>query len=194
MSEKKACALNKDDAYNILDTINMWINNCDTKVSIVLGFYATIITIALSTDFIDIQYSILSYAVENVNFWYGLYLSFYIITIIGFLVGVFLLLKVIVPRILLKPKSSQKKNNQKDFKSIMFYASICNNYSDFDCYKKKVYETHDECDILEDLLFQIHSVALICTGKFKFQKIGLITSIAFAFAFIILVIIGILFI
>ena len=79
MDKKKKSALTKEDAFNVLDTINMWINNCDTKVSIILGFYAAIITIALSTDFIDIQSSIWSYAIENINFWYGLYLFFYIL-------------------------------------------------------------------------------------------------------------------
>ena len=49
----KNSVLSKDDANKALDNINMWINNCDTKTSIILGFYATIITICFTTDFLD---------------------------------------------------------------------------------------------------------------------------------------------
>ncbi len=189
MIKDKTCALKKEDAFHTLDTINMWINNCDTKVSIILGFYATIITIALSTDFIDLQSSIWSHSIKNINFWYGLYLSLYTIAVIGFFVGVFYLLKVILPRIILKPNG---KKTKKDFKSIMFYASIKEHYLDFDCYKKKVYKTYDEEEIFEDLLFQIHSAGIICANKFKFQKIGLVISALSIFCFALLVVVGII--
>ena len=74
----------------------------------------------------------------------------------------------------------------------MFYESIKEHYLDFGSYKKKVYKTYDEEKIFEDLLFQIHSAAIICANKFKFQKIGLVMSALSIFCFALLVVVGII--
>lgn len=189
MAKDDKSSFKKEVAFHTLDTINMWINNCDMKVSIILGFYAAIITVALSTDFINLQSSIWSYSIKNINFWYGIYLALYTIAVVCFFVGLLYLLNVILPRIIIKPTGKKASDG---FKSIMFYESIKKYYWNFDAYKTKVHKTYDEEDIVDDLLFQIHSAAIICANKFKFQKIGLRLSAVSFYCFSLLVVVGII--
>ena len=47
MNNKK---FNHDDAYKTLETINMWINNVDTKAATVLGIVGVAFSIVFSSD------------------------------------------------------------------------------------------------------------------------------------------------
>lgn len=49
--EKLKDMFTRDDAYKTLETINMWINNCDTKTSVVLSGVGVVATIILSSDY-----------------------------------------------------------------------------------------------------------------------------------------------
>ncbi len=185
MCDKK-CALTKDDANKALDNINMWINSCDTKSSIVLGFYATIITICLSTDFVDVQSKIITYFFDNISFLTILYLVFHFGAILAFVAGIIELLKVIVPRIILKTASGER------FDSLLFYGSIAKNTPTYEQYRKKLKKYDDEEDIINDLLFQVHSAAMICNKKFHYQKIGLIFTTISVLIFGVTTVIGML--
>lgn len=185
MSDKR-CALTKDDANKALDNINMWINSCDTKSSIVLGFYATIITICLSTDFVKVQSEIITDFLKNINFWVILYIIAHFGAIFAFVIGIIELLKVIVPRIILKTASEEK------FESLLFYGSIAKNAPTYEQYCKKIKKYDDEEDIIKDLLFQVHSAAMICNKKFHHQKIGLVLTTISVLIFGVTTVIGIL--
>lgn len=184
MGDKKI-ALTKDDANKALDNINMWINSCDTKSSIVLGFYATIITICLSTDFVDVQSKIVTYLFDNISFLVILYIIVHFGAILSFIIGIIELLKVIVPRIILKTTSGEQ------FNSLLFYGSIAKNTPTYEQYCKKIKKI-DEEDIINDLLFQVHSAAMICDKKFHYQKIGLVLTTISVLVFGVTTVIGIL--
>ena len=57
--------LKKEDLYHILDTINMWINNCDTKASIILGIIGVVFSIVFSSDYIRIVKRILEKSLSS---------------------------------------------------------------------------------------------------------------------------------
>lgn len=167
----KKCVLTKDDANKALDNINMWINSCDTKTSIVLGFYAAIITICLSTDFVNLQTDILTYFFDDVNFFKVIYIILHLGAILTFGIGIIELLRVVLPRIVLKTNSNEK------FNSLLFYGSIAHNFPVYSKYQEEVSKITSEERLLDDLLFQVHSAAIICNKKFFLQKIGLILTI-----------------
>lgn len=187
--------LKKDDAFKTLDTINMWINNCDTKASVVLGCIGVVSSILLSSDIVRIIKQIIEKAFSNFNdvgmFFYNL---FFIAGISFCILGVLFIVLCITPKIYLGtvkkmiPKCLRKKlgkfiankkkkklaNSSKAAqKSIMFYGSIAlKSYKD---YMDRIEECSLEYDdVMKDLVFQIHSAACICNAKFKRFKVGLI--------------------
>lgn len=162
----------KDDAYKTLDTVNMWINNCDTKVSIILGIYGVLISIFLSSDYVSKILELLHKAIDNPSFCDISYLVVLSFSVALFLIGLCNLIRVIVPRIIL---GTNKKTGNDKFDSIMFYGSIAQIES-FDKYCEKV-NTVDDSKILKDLLFQIYSASDICNKKFRRQKSGVLFSL-----------------
>lgn len=184
MSERRSI-FTKDDANKALDNINMWIGNCDSKVSILLGLYAAIITIALSTDFLEIQSDIVTKIITNTNCVKVIYGIFYFGTIVVFLVGVILLIKVVTPRIILGTETEEK------FNSVIFFSSIAKNNISYEEYREKVSNIIDDKQILDDLLFQVYSAASICEEKFKNQKWGLLLSTIAIILFFIETVVGV---
>ena len=58
-----------EDAYKILDNINTWIVNSDTKASIILGLIGVLFTIIFSNlDFINILIKIIDKIFNNILF------------------------------------------------------------------------------------------------------------------------------
>ena len=152
----KCVVFTKDDANKALDNINMWINNCDTKVSVILGLYAVIFTIGVSTDFLNLHKTIINSILSNPSVGNVIFGILFLITIVAFVVGLLILIKVLIPNII------TKKDNNKKFESVTFYGSIAENFSEYKTFRKKVYEIKDEKQILDDLLFQVYSAAKIC--------------------------------
>lgn len=167
--DKIKSVFTKEDANKALDNVNMWINNCDTKTSIILGFYAIIVTICFSTDLLNIQIRIFSYFLKDICFFKIIYIIIHLATFLIFIIGIIELLKVIIPRIILKTQSG-------NYNSILFYGSIAKNTPTYEKYCEEVRKITDQKDILNDLLFQIHSASIICNKKFYYQKIGLILT------------------
>ncbi len=184
MKENKT-VFTKEDANKALDNINMWIGNCDTKTSIILGFYAAIVTICLSTDFLDIQSNIFAYFFKDLTVIKVIYIIVHLGAILVFVFGIIELLRVIVPRIILKA------NSKENFKSLLFYGSIAEITPTYEKYCEEVAKIKNEQEILDDLLFQVHSAAIICNKKFHYQKIGLFLTTISMIIFFITTIIGI---
>lgn len=183
MSHNK-CVLTKDDANKALDNINMWITNCDTKTSIVLAFYVAIIALCFSTDFFDIQCDIFDFCFQDICCLKIVYFIVHLGSIITFVIGIIALLIVIIPKIIYKTEPT------KEFKSVLFYASIAKHTPTYSEYLKSVRKVKDEKQLLNDILFQVHSAALICARKFCYQKIGLILTMVSSIVFFISTIIG----
>lgn len=200
----------KDDAYRTLDTINMWINNCDTKTSIVLGSIGVLSTIILSSDYAVVIKNIIENAFANFNGWNIVFVIIFIFSALSCVTGLYFFVSSITPRIILnvkrgcknkkrKSKNQKRKSknkcqtvnnnnkNQETYSSIMFYGIIAlKEYSVFKTEVKNKSETFDE--IMEDLVFQIHSAARICNSKFKkFQKGMYFFGIGFFVAIILLI-------
>lgn len=167
----------REDAYKTLDTINMWINNCDTKASIILGSIGVIATIFLSSDYARIMKRVIENSVVNINFWKIIYIVILFIAIVCCGIGILYFVLCITPNIILNTKSFDaiiKKNKDKDnFDSIMFYGSI--SLFDYKSYQEKVKIRCDNFDdVMRDLTFQIYSAACICNLKFVRLKKGII--------------------
>ena len=177
--------MDKDDAYKTLDTVNMWINNCDTKVSVILGIYGVIISLAFSLDYISKIKAIFIKFNQNHLFLRYPYFIVAIISVVLIFVGIYKLLKVIIPRIIL----GAKKNG--DFDSIMFFGNVAK-FESYKSYCKKVGLATSE-SVLDDILFQIYAASKICNTKFKNQKIGLVLSLSGIVTLLVILIIGYLF-
>lgn len=163
-----------DDAYKKLEMINQWINNLDSKSSIVLGLVGIIITIIFTnTSFVDDIIRIISRISKHMIFSDILYIIFFIISIILCLYGIWSLIKVLVPTIRIK--------NVK-IKSYLFFGSIAQ-YSNYKEYKDKYLKANDD-DIIDDLLNQIYQNSIICNKKYinftnglKYFLLGLLSSL-----------------
>ena len=159
---------NKDDAYKILDTVNMWIANCDTKASVFIASVGVICSIAVSSDLLGIVINVIGASLcfdklmmipFNLLLWLSLF---------SILLGLFFLVKVILPQIL---NFYFKANGEKKrFDSFMFYGTVAKkNYED---YCSQIEKIKNDDLIIKDLLFQINSASKICDSKFRNFKKG----------------------
>lgn len=147
---------NIDDAYKKLEMINQWINNSDSKSSIVLGLVGILFTIVFTdTNFINNIERIISEISEHIIFSDVLYIIFFIISIVCCLYGIWSLIKVLVPTI--------KSKNMK-IKSYLFFGSIAQ-YSNYKEYKDEYLKANDD-DIIDDLLNQIYQNSIISNKKY----------------------------
>lgn len=145
-----------DDAYKKLEMINQWINNSDSKSSIVLGLVGIFFTIIFtSTNLINNIIRIISEIGEHIIFSDVLYIIFFIISIVFCLYGIWSLIKVLIPTIRLKNIR---------IKSYLFFGSIAQ-YSNYKEYKDEYLKANDD-DIIDDLLNQIYQNSIICNKKY----------------------------
>ena len=180
----KKCVLSKDDLNKALDNISSCINLCDTKASILLGFCAGIVAFCFSPDFLSMQKEIVLYFFHHSCFWSGIFISLHSLSVVVFVLGVIELLMVVMPRIILESSEISQ------LKSILFFGSIAKNTPAYEEYRKTVLETTDENLIFDDLLFQIHSTAIICDKKVYHQKAGLLSTSISTIVFILTTLIG----
>lgn len=165
---------NIDDAYKKLEMINQWINNSDSKSSIVLGLVGIIFTIVFTnTNFINNIERIISEISKHIIFSDVLYIIFFIISIVCCLYGIWSLIKVLVPTI--------KSKNVK-IKSYLFFGSIAQ-YSNYKEYKEEFLKANDD-DIIDELLNQIYQNSIICNKKYinftnglKYFLLGFVSSL-----------------
>lgn len=193
----------REDAYKTLDTINMWIENCDNKVSIILGSIGVVASILLSSDFAKVIKKIIENAFVNIGIGKIVYVVIFTTGLVAIGVGLGYLISCITPKIVLSKKMSEKI--QKSFlkrntpitpttqqitpttqqttpttqvtpneqKSIMFYGIVAT--IPYEQYYQSVKSVCKDFDcVVEDLVFQIHSASVICNSKFKKLQKGLI--------------------
>ena len=58
-----------EELKEILDRNTAWIENCDSKTSIILAGFGVIVGILLATDYASKFVSIFRYMINNVSFW-----------------------------------------------------------------------------------------------------------------------------
>lgn len=168
MNNKK---FNHDDAYKTLETINMWINNVDTKAATVLGIVGVAFSIVFSSDTARIVKHIVEKQFTTKTLISIILDILLVISIVVVALGIGCIFLTLSPQIIKKPKENNVETEE-TFDSIMFYAIISKyNYNDYEEKIKNNCEQFD--DLMKDLIFQIHSAAKICTKKFNYFKKGL---------------------
>lgn len=181
-------SFSKDIALKTLDTINMWINNCDSKASIILGSIGVIASIILSSDFAKVIKRIIETAFTDIGVWKIIYIIILLISAFVCATGLGYLVSCITPKIVLNRSMSEKmqkrflrkselkasgQNAVDSQESIMFYGKISR--TKYDEYVENVKSNCDAFDsVMEDLIFQIHSASVICESKFKKLQKGII--------------------
>ena len=162
-----------DEAFNFLDRIIGFINNCDNKASIVLGGTVAILAIIFSNESVKNIANIMK--TGNLGAGKVIYLIFILLSLIVLFVGLIYLILVIVARI---------KANEN---SIIYFERI-SKFKDATEYKKNILSSsHD--DLLEDILNQIYINSTICSQKYKYYNNGLkYIMIGFGVLIIVLVI------
>ena len=177
--------LSKDDLNQALDRTNEWIENCDTKASIVLGGIGVVFGILLASDYVKKISEIFNAMIKKSNCWSCLYMFLCVVAIGAIFVGTFFIIKVLVPKINTSIYSTKGIISD----SIIFFGTIAKNET-FQDYKTKI-DAYSESDLLNDIKSQIYICSMICDKKFKNYKLGLTISISGFSAFAILMIIGI---
>ena len=174
---------NKDDIYKNLENINGWINNSDTKASIVLGLDGVMLSIIFTNDiFVSNYINIFKNVFKSINFSDILYIGFTIGSIVMLIFGLYKLIQVLVPTLKINFNNSKPSH--------IYFGSIAsfNSCSEFKFSIKKLSEE----DIMDNLLNQVYINSLICNNKFNNFKTGLKHSLIGFVLIIILFILGLL--
>ena len=174
-----------DDTY---EQVSSWINNCDSKASILLALVGVILSIAFTSDFHlngieGLAKDVVSLIKREGHF--CACASLCILVVLGLSIGSFVdsirnLLLVLYARL----DDSRDRENP----SISFYRSIgAKSYDDY----KNLVETISDDNFVEDKLRQVYDCSKICTNKFNFynegvksMKIGLVFFAVYIFLFI----------
>lgn len=178
---KNSASFSRDVAFKTLDTINFWINSCDTKASILLSGIGVAFTLLFTSNILEKVFDVTKKVIDNfsgIGAWIGI---LGILSVLGCIVGTGYIISVIVPRQIFKPKESNVKNE--NINSLMFYGSIAK--MSFSTFCEQINSLCDPNDVIvKDLIFQIHSAAKICAIKTKNLKIGSIVFFVSLFMFV----------
>ncbi len=151
-----------ENKCKILDNVNQWIFNCDTKVSIILATLCVFLTLLLSSDISKGIINIIKQSISNITVCNVVYILALIIGLILLLLGIYKLIRVLLPTINL------------EYDSVMFFGKVAE-FNNFNDYLNKI-NSFNENDMNDDVLHQILAASKICNQKFKNQKYGLILS------------------
>ncbi|MDD4164032.1 MAG: DUF5706 domain-containing protein [Eubacteriales bacterium] len=174
----------REELIDILNRNTTWIENCDSKASIITSGIGVVIGILLATDYVAKFQEIYTYMVDQTGFWSMIYLILSGISIIGILIGCFSLIQVLIARI--DPNEFSDKGIQ--LESLIYFSSIAK-FKTLSAYRQKL----EKCDLEKmnnDLISQIYICSLICDKKFRHYKLGLFISLAGFSLFITLAVIG----
>jgi len=188
VTQKNKDGISIDEASNILDRTIGFINNCDTKASIILGGALAIIAVVFSTEGLTKIYQIIKAITQPTIgkptgsgvLYLLLLFGFSVVLIAGFI----LLVLTLVGR----TKTKTQKERKCD-KSIVYFGHISSNES-AEKYRKTVLALSRD-GLLTDILNQIYINSEICSKKFKLYNKGMRCSIIGLFALLLLLGIGV---
>lgn len=175
-----------EELIEILDRIVTWIDNCDSKSSVILGGLGVIASIFLASDYVSRIVDIVRFMTSYVNIWKAIYLFLFFGSIVALLVGCFFLIRVLIS---VTDTKSYKERGVKG-ESLIFFSSIAKNKT-LSAYKKKVQKT-DNAQFDEDVISQIYTCSIICDTKFRNYKTGLLLSLVGFGVFLVIAIVGII--
>lgn len=165
--EKSEIKQYADDTY---EQISSWINNCDSKASILLALIGVILSIAFTSDYL--LDGIEGMVKEVVSLAKGegtacACASVFILVLLGISLG-FLIDSV--RNLLLVLYARLDDSRDADNPSISYYRSIgAKPYEEY----KRLVESIEENAFIEDKLRQVHDCSKICSSKFKFYNDGI---------------------
>ncbi|QAT49308.1 hypothetical protein EQM14_05675 [Caproiciproducens sp. NJN-50] len=174
----------REELNEVLDRNTAWIENCDSKTSIILGGIGVIVGILLASDYIGKFKEINKYMVDNTGFWTVLYLIVWLFSIFGILVGCVFLIYVLISKI--NPNEFSNKGIKAD--SLIYFSTIAQ-FKSYNDYRQKL-NKYDTTELNDDITSQIYICSLICKRKFMFYKAGLTTSLSSFTLFVLMTIIG----
>lgn len=175
-----------DDVY---DQVSSWINNCDSKASILLALIGVILSITFTSDYILKGIEDLVKGIFGVLKGIGggcvctnVILLMILGISLGYLIGS-------IKNLLLVLYARLDDSHSEENPSICFYRSISS--MSYDEYKKRVVEIDDDT-MNDDMLRQVHDCSQICMKKFTFynesiryMKVGLVLFAIYILAFIV---------
>ncbi|MDD4565088.1 MAG: DUF5706 domain-containing protein [Eubacteriales bacterium] len=176
----------RDELNQILDRNIAWIENCDSKTSIVLGCIGIIAGILLAADYVSRIIAIFRNFLETLSFWSVTYLIIAYASICTVAAGCLCLLLVLVAKINLKEFAAKGVRTD----SLIYFSSIAR-IKTMSSYKSKLRSMKDD-ELEEDLISQIYICSIICSKKFARYKIGLLLSVLGLISFAAMIIIGLI--
>ena len=176
----------QEELTGILDRNTAWIENCDSKTSIILAGFGVIVGILLSTDYASKFVSIFRYMINNVSFWSVVYLIFSVFVIGLIFAGCVCWINVLFARVNLNEFSDRGIKSD----SLMFFSSIAK-YNTLLSYKQHLEKCETE-QLNDDLISQIYICSIICDKKFKYYKRGLLLTSIGSLLFVTLFVIGLI--
>lgn len=177
--------LEKDDLNQILDRNVAWIENCDSKASIMLGILGVVLSIIFALDYASIILNVLQKKCSNASFGNITFLILVTLSLCAFLYGGYKLIKTLTPKIDMKNLGADAKMCSN---SSIFFSTIAM-HSNYTKFLDRLKET-DEDNYLNDISSQIYICAKICDLKFKDYNKGLHFSVGGLLSFIILISLG----
>lgn len=176
----------REELSDILARNIAWIENCDSKTSIMLGGIGVIVGLLLTTDYVSKFAGILKHMLQYASFGSILYLLLGLFSICTILMGIGDFIKVLIAKI--NPKGYAVRGAKTD--SLIHFASIAKHNS-FSEYKTALFECNDDT-LLEDMASQIYICSIICTEKFRLYRKGLLLSVSGFALFGVLTLVGLL--
>lgn len=174
----------REELKEILDRNTAWIENCDSKTSIILGSFGVIAGIFLATDYVSRFKDIFCHMTSNVSFWTIIYIIFCIFSISLILAGCVCWITVLFARV--NPNEFSNRGIKSD--SLIFFSSIAKHKS-LSSYKQNL-EKCETSQMEKDLISQIYICSIICDKKFKYYKLGLFLALIGSALFVMLILIG----
>ena len=160
LNQNTDTAFTKGDAYRILEMVNTWINNIDTKVSFALSISGVLIGFIYSKG-LPSAFKRVSEVSKLAELNGGEIIA-------AILVGVLYIVSFISILYFMLAILARIKNSN-NAQSIFFFGSVAN--QKLLDYKTKINQMSEK-DIIEDLEEQIHTNSLICSKKAKYYNIG----------------------
>lgn len=172
-----------EKATQTLDRNIGFINNCDSKTSIVLTALGVLLTIILTNDGLNAIFNIVRSCINEITFCNVLYLICFAITLVILFFGMYNLGSVLIARTSTNMKGDNLLNSR------IFFSGIIKN-GDFEMYKERFYAMNRQ-ELLDELIAEIYINADIATKKYNKYNAGLRLSIIGFLLFILILLIGI---
>lgn len=175
-----------EELAEILDRNTAWIENCDSKTSIILSSFGIIAGIFLATDYVSKFLSIYRYIISHINFWTVIYLILCFLTMGLIVAGCVCWISVLFARV--NPSEFSNRGIKTD--SLILFSSIAKHQS-LSSYTQKLQKC-ETSQMEDDFISQIYICSIICDKKFKYYKLGLLFTSIGSVLFVGLFVIGLI--